>query len=94
MQRARSLQKTNYKCHKVAMFARLFFISAANWKKQDFCFLEEGEASKNSLLQCKESVKIALHTKTEKKNVNKKVKLKPFMSQTMAQKFDQGGTST
>ena len=45
-------------------FALIF---AAKFKKQDFCFLEQGEASKSSLLQYKESVKIALHTKTQRK---------------------------
>jgi len=49
----------------------LSLIFAAKRKKQDFYFLEQGEASKSSLLQCKESVKIALHTKTEKKLLTK-----------------------
>ena len=71
MQRARSLQKTVQMPQKLSHLRGLSLISVTKCKKQDFCFLEQGEASKSSLLQCKESVKIALHTKTEKKILTK-----------------------
>ena len=71
MQLAKSPQKTKYKCHKCAAFSWTFFDFRGKIWKQDFCFLEQGKVSKSRLLQYKISVKIAQHTKAEKKMLTK-----------------------
>jgi len=69
MQFANSLQKIKHNCHKIAAFLWLFFDFRVNVLEASY--LEEGEVSKSRLLQCKNFVKIPLHTKIEKKMLTK-----------------------
>ena len=69
-------------------------IPAKRCKKQVFCFLEQGEASKSILLQYNESVKITLHTKTEKKMLTKMWNQNYSRPRQRRQKFDRDETST
>jgi len=71
MQLAKSLQKKKYNCQKYATVARLFFNFRGKVLKARFLLSKQEKASKSRLLQCKNSVKIALHTKIEKKMLTK-----------------------
>ena len=71
MQLANSLQKTKYNCHKIAALARLCFDFRGKVLEASFLLSRAERGKQGGLLQCKESVKIALHTKTEKKMLTK-----------------------